>query len=212
MLFELTGDQELLRDTSRRFIEKEMPIRRTRELHEDPLGTDRQVLRDAAQLGWFSMLVPEGLGGGSVSGDGLTDAAVIAELLGRHVQPGPFVPMNIVARALGCSGSTRLRHQVLASLLAGDTVATIAPCGPHGGIDGGADAQVTRIGERLLLDGTRPFVQDAVLAELILVDAVFETRPVQVLVPTSTAGVEIRPLVALDLSRRFAHVEFHAAG
>ena len=28
----------------------------------------------------------------------MLDAAIVAEELGRHVQPGPFIPMNVVAR------------------------------------------------------------------------------------------------------------------
>ena len=43
------------------------------------------------------MLVPEELGGGSVSGLGVCDAAIVAEERGRFLQPGAFVPTNVVA-------------------------------------------------------------------------------------------------------------------
>ena len=67
----LSDDQALFHDTTVRFIETELPRSQTRDLHDDPAGYERSWLQAAAQLGWFSMLVPEELGGGSVSGEGL---------------------------------------------------------------------------------------------------------------------------------------------
>ena len=99
MQLDLTEDQQLFHETTVRFIETELPLDATRALHDEPLGYDRSWLRKSAELGWFSMLVPEEDGGGSVSGHGLLDAAIVAEELGRHGQPGPFVPMNVVADA-----------------------------------------------------------------------------------------------------------------
>ena len=87
-------------DTSTlQFIENELPVVQVRELHEDAIGFDRKWLGQAAELGWFSMLIPEADGGGSVSSEGLLDACIVAEELGRYVQPGPFVPMNDEWRA-----------------------------------------------------------------------------------------------------------------
>jgi len=42
-----------------------------RTLADDPTGFDRQWWKRGAELGWTSVLVPEALGGGSVSGDGV---------------------------------------------------------------------------------------------------------------------------------------------
>ena len=56
--------------------------------------------RHASELGWFSMLVPEELGGGNVSGNGVLDATLIAFERGRRLQPAPFVGTNVVAYAL----------------------------------------------------------------------------------------------------------------
>ena len=53
------------------------------------------------------MLVPEEHGGGSVSGEGLCDLAIIAEERGRALQPGPFVCMNVVAARVGSRRFTR---------------------------------------------------------------------------------------------------------
>ena len=201
MQLDLTEDQALFHETTLRFVETEMPLPRTRELHEDPAGFDPKWLRKAADLGWFAMLVPEELGGGSVSGAGLLDAAIVADTTGRHVQPGPFIPMNIVASALAAHGSERLQAEVLSGLVAGDAVATWAFADAVGDIDDGAGVIARREGDGLALTGTRGFVQHAPSADHLLVVAVLDGEPVQALVPRTAAGLRFRPLECLDLSQ-----------
>jgi alkylation response protein AidB-like acyl-CoA dehydrogenase len=204
---DLTDDQELFRETTVRFIEAELPLARTRELHDDPAGFDRGWLRKSAELGWFAMLVPEELGGGSVSGQGLLDATIVAEELGRRVQPGPFIPMNVVASALSTHGSATHRAEVAPVLAAGEAVAAWAVADERGGWDGGAGVIAQGCDEGYRLDGTRGFVQDAAAADWLLVAATLDDRAVQLLVPAGTPGLTLRPLTCLDLSRRMAHVD-----
>ena len=207
---DLTDDQTLFRDTAVSFIEAELPVAGTRELHDDPLGYDPSWLRKSAELGWFAMMVPEAEGGGSVSGAGLLDAAIIAEQLGRFVQPGPFIPMNVVAAAIAAAGSAAQREALLPPIVTGERVVTWAFADAHGNWDAGAGVQARRDGDDLVLSGTRGCVQDAISADTLLVAASLDGAPVQLLVPASAPGVTIRPLRALDLSRRFADVEFDA--
>ena len=205
----LNDDQALFHETTVRFIETELPLERTRALHDDPTGFDRGWLQKAAELGWFTMLVPEADGGGSVSGKGLIDATLIAEELGRFVQPGPFVPMNVVAAAVAAEGSDAQR-EVLPAIMAGEHIATWAFAAGDGNWDRGAGLRATRTGDGFELTGRRGFVQDAVAADTLLVVAELDGSPVQFLVPTSSVGITVTPLECLDLSRRLAHVDFES--
>jgi alkylation response protein AidB-like acyl-CoA dehydrogenase len=207
MQLDLTDDQTLFHETTLRFVKSELPLSKTRELHEDPIGFDRGWLAKAAQLGWFAMLVPEHLGGGSVSDHGVLDLALVADVLGRHVQPGPFVPMNVIASAIAASGGDRLRDEVLPGIVGGELVAAWAFADERGEADGGAGVEAVRDGDTVRLTGARGFVQDAVAADHVLVVATLEGSPAQVLVPTDGAGLTIRPLSGLDLGRRFAHLD-----
>ena len=63
-----------------------------RGLVDDPVGFDRGYWRRGAELGWTAMLVPEALGGGSITGKGLLDLALVAEEFGQTVAPGPAAP------------------------------------------------------------------------------------------------------------------------
>jgi alkylation response protein AidB-like acyl-CoA dehydrogenase len=208
MQLDLTDEQILFHETTLRFIESELPLAQTRLLHDDPIGYDPKWLRRSAELGWYAMLVPETDGGGSVSGAGLLDAAIVAEELGRHVQPGPFIPMNVVAHAIATFGSDDQRAELLPGIAAGELVATWAFADADGGWDAGAGLALARTGADVVLDGSRGFVQDAQSADVLLVAATLDGEPVHVLVPADAAGVSLRPLSCLDLSRRMAHVDF----
>jgi alkylation response protein AidB-like acyl-CoA dehydrogenase len=154
------------------------------------------------------MLVPESYGGGSVSGAGLLDAVIVSEELGRNMQPGPFIPMNIVASALALGGSGAMRSTVLPKIVAGEEVATWAVADDCGNWDEGSGVALERSGSNLRLTGTRGFVQDAVSADWLLVVATSNEGPVQALVRTDDPRVDVRPLTGLDLSRRLADVIF----
>ena len=102
-----TEDQRALLEVSSRFIEDVCPLRAVRDGAWKDAAFAAAYRRQAAELGWFSMLVPESLGGGSVSGNGVLDAALIASRRGAVLQPGSFVGTNVVAAAIATAGSDR---------------------------------------------------------------------------------------------------------
>jgi len=83
MDLELTPDQELLRDTTSKFLQASVPLTEVRALAANPAGFDRGWWCKGADLGWTSLLVDEAHGGGSISGEGLRDLALIAEEIDR---------------------------------------------------------------------------------------------------------------------------------
>ncbi|MDP1804235.1 MAG: acyl-CoA dehydrogenase family protein, partial [Acidimicrobiales bacterium] len=105
MELELSDDQEFFQQTTRKFLSAECSIPAVRALGHDPAGFDAAVWRRGAELGWTSMLVGEADGGGCLSEHGLLDLVLVAEEMGRVVAPGPLVPVNVVAGALGAHGT-----------------------------------------------------------------------------------------------------------
>ena len=208
MELELTSDQELLRNTAAKFMDATCPLDIVRQLVESDTGLPNNYIPDAAELGWFSLLVPEEIGGGSVSGNGLRDAAILAEERGRRLQPGPFVPMNIVAAALAARGSASQKAKVLPAIMNGDAIATWAAANATGSWGPGAGVSVSPSDGRFVLSGRTGLVQDAALADWFLVAATGPEGLHQFLVPSSTAGVTIVPRGAHDITQRFALVAF----
>jgi alkylation response protein AidB-like acyl-CoA dehydrogenase len=206
---QLSPDQELLRDTTRRFIAESWPLERVRAAADSGDPTDSSYTRKVADLGWFGFTVPEAMGGGSVSGNGVYDAAVVAVERGRVLQPGPFVPANVVTHALAVAGSEEQQRGPLAAIVGGGASATWAVADEFGAFDGPGGVSLSGDGDRVVLHGTKVLTVDADVADWILVTAADERGGVtQVLVPSSARGVSARPLAGLDLSRRFGEVRF----
>jgi alkylation response protein AidB-like acyl-CoA dehydrogenase len=206
---DLTPDQELLRDTTRKFLQATVPLTAVRALAENQDGFDRGWWQRGAELGWTSLLVDERRGGGSVSGAGLRDLALVAEEMGAMVSPGPLLPTNVVAQTLSREGSEELASHVLPGLLSGQSVA--AWCVAEPGRDITADGMTMRArrdGADFILDGVKGPVEAGGQADWFLVTATGPEGLSQFLVPSSAPGLRITPLHGLDLVRRHAEIGF----
>jgi alkylation response protein AidB-like acyl-CoA dehydrogenase len=208
---DLTSDQELLVETTSRFIESTCPLSEVRALSNGDRDAGPDYRRQAADLGWFAFLVPEAHGGGSVSGNGVLDAALVATARGAQLQPGAFVGTNVVAFALAASADSvdgdGDHAKALARLVSGDDAAAWAAAGPAGEWDAGAGVEAVPQGGGYTLTGTKTFVQDADTVDWLLVTA-GSPGPVQFLVAADTPAVSVVRRDSLDLTRRFADVHF----
>jgi alkylation response protein AidB-like acyl-CoA dehydrogenase len=202
----------LFASTTQAFLQKEAPLRRVRELHAAGESFDPAWWRRAAELGWTALLVPEELGGGSVSGSGVEDLAMVAEQLGKTVAPGPLYPVSVVLAALADCADPQSHAATIESLVSGETVASWAVSEPGRGwapLDPSLTATQTDAGFRL--DGTKDRVEAGAQSAVLLVVArcgpnASEIR--QFLVPTDTPGVRIEPQQSVDLVKQYARVHF----
>jgi alkylation response protein AidB-like acyl-CoA dehydrogenase len=209
--FDLTADQQLLLATTAEFLEKESPLTTVRELNAKGLGFDPAWWRRGAELGWTSMLVPEQRGGGSISGDGLLDATIIAEQMGRFVAPGPFLVTNVVAAALAEDTAHAAHQDTLDALISGEQTATWACYAPDRGWDpAGTSVRVEADGDGYRLRGGHDRVEFAEQADLLLVAAQGDDGPRLILVPRTAPGVSVEAQHNLDLVRRMGRVHYDA--
>lgn len=201
-------DQRALLDVSQRFMEQTCPLTTVRDPDLRDGSFSAAYRRQAAEFGWFSMLVPEELGGGSISDNGTLDAALIAYHRGRLLQPGPFVATNVTAWAIAQAGSEQLRTDVLPALVGGERPASWAVASATDReLDGGVTAEPRGDGG-LVLTGAKTAVQDVEPSSWLLVTCRTAAGPAQVVVAADTEGVTVTPLESLDISRRFAEVRF----
>lgn len=206
---EYSDDQNFLRDTTRKFLESEVPLTAVRALAEgNPAGFDRGWWKRGAELGWTSMLVPEDLGGGSLGG-GLLDLIIIAEEFGRLASPGPLVPTNVVAAAVAGCGTDTQKGAMLSDLVEGNLIAAWALFEPGGAwrvedLKLVAEAR----GDDFVLRGVKAPVEAGGQADQFLVTARTEQGPTQFLVPANASGLHCTPMASLDLVRRFAELRF----
>ena len=199
----------LFASTTQAFLQKEAPLRRVRELHAAGESFDTAWWRRAAELGWTALLVPEDLGGGSVSGSGVEDLAMVAEQLGKTVAPGPLYPVSVVLAALADCADPRSHAVTIESLVSGETVASWAVSEPGKGwepLDPSVTA--TQIDTGFRIDGTKDRVEAGAQSAVLLVVARCGDEVRQFLVPTDAPGVRIEPQQSVDLVKQYARVHF----
>jgi alkylation response protein AidB-like acyl-CoA dehydrogenase len=197
----------LFASTTQSFLEKEASLSRLRELHAAGIAFDAAWWRRAAELGWTSLLVPESLGGGSVSGNGVKDLAVVAELAGRTVAPGPLHPVSTVLA--GLVEAPENHEAAIESLVSGELVASWAvyePGKPWAPLNPGVTATPTESGFRL--DGAKDRVEAGAESAVLLVVADCDGTVRQFLVPTDAPGVRVEPQRSVDLVKSYARVHF----
>ncbi|BCO98569.1 MULTISPECIES: acyl-CoA dehydrogenase family protein [Mycobacterium avium complex (MAC)] len=205
MDFAVSDEQRMLVDSSRKFLARESPINRVRELADsDERGYDERVWQSGAELGWAGLLIAEQYDG---LGRDLVDVALIAEEHGRTVQPGPLIGNTLAAVAISQSGRDDLCSEILPLLAGGQAVAAWAFAESRQPWDAdGVCTVATEHADGFRLQGIKTVVQNADSASWILVAAHLGGRLAQFLVDRRAAGLAVRRLRTLDITRRFDEV------
>ena len=100
MDFDFSDDQEMLRDTVRKWVEKDYTFERRRAIVKTG-GFSKEAWAGLADLGLLGLYVPEAQGG---MGFGPVDAMVVMEELGRGIVMEPFAAVSLVAASLLTAG------------------------------------------------------------------------------------------------------------
>ena len=197
MDFSLDGEQRALQASVSGTLDRTASLERVRAFAESGEAVARDIWRALADLGAAGVLTPEAHGG---LGLGLLEAALIAEALGAHAAPSPFLGSAVLAPiALLAAGSSAQQASWLPGLAAGELVAAVAISEGIGGARDGAG--VSASGGRL--SGRALFVIDALEADLIIV-ADREGR--LHLVRGEAPGLTTTPLTTIDLTRRLGDI------
>ncbi len=206
-----TEEQELLRDTARKFLDSECPTTFVRQMMATEAAVTPEFWKKLAEQGWLGITYPEEDGG---SGLGLVDLVVLMEEIGRAVMPGP-VPATVLlgGAAIAAAGSPATRREWLPRIAAGEAKATLALTEPNARWDAAGvtlAARETRGG--FTLSGTKLFVPDAHQADVLVVAArtrdgsTMEDGISLFLVPKGTEGVAVRLLPSVDETRKLCEV------
>jgi alkylation response protein AidB-like acyl-CoA dehydrogenase len=208
-----TEEQELLRDTARRFLESECTTQFVRRRMAEPAAVTDEFWQKLAEQGWLGILYPEENGG---SGLGLVDLVVLMEEMGRAVMPGPFFSTVLLGgAAIAEAGSPEQRREWLPRIAAGNAKAALAWTEPNLRWDAAGvalKARETRGGFNL--SGSKLFVGDAHLADILVVAArtrdgsTMEDGVSLLLMPKDTPGLAVTLLPTIDETRKLCEVQF----
>jgi|ERR1700733_14998249 len=207
MDLQLSDEQGALVETTRKFLDRAMPSSEVHAMAADQRSLPRDYWKQAADLGWTSMLVPEPLGGGSLSGRPVADLALVAEEIGAHAAPGPLGAVNAAVAVIARSG-TPDQQEILRTVALGSSILVWAHAEGSAAWDGRPESVTAeRHGDRYVLNGTKVGVECALDADHFLLPARTTAGPTQFLLPAATAGLSRQPQLSLDPTRRFGRLE-----
>src|SRR4051794_14940427 len=206
-----TEEQELLRDTARKFLDGNCTTRFVRDMMATETAVTAEFWHHLAENGWLGIAFPEEAGG---SGLGLTDLVVLMEEIGRAVMPGPY-PATVLlgGAAIAEAGSAVQCAEWLPRIAAGEAKATLAWTEPNARWDAaGITASARDAGGGFVLSGTKMFVPDAHLADVLVVAArtndgsTMEDGVSLFLIPKDTPGLAVTLLPSVDETRKLCEV------
>ena len=194
--------EDALRDSVRRLFADRCPAEAIASLYDTAPQDFSGVWRAlAADLGMAGLLVPEELGG---AGATAREAAVVMEEIGRAVAPVPYLTSAVLATvALLHAGDT----DTVKELAAGSLTAALAvplPTAPDDAVTGlsaggnGVSGRVTS-------------VAGAAEADVLVVPVAGSDGLEMHTVARDAAGVEVSPVLSLDMTRPLANLEFSGA-
>lgn len=209
----LNEDQIEIARQARKFFEHECPMTYVREMFEDERGFSADMWRKMAELGWMGMHIPEPYSG---LGMDMTYQAVLLEEMGRALLPGPFFStVLLAAETIMEAGTDAQKKHYLPAITAGELRGTVALSEPDGGADFGYIKMTAHLdGSEYVLNGTKLFVPDAHIADLVICAArtLDGDDPIKglslFLLPLPADGLSVLPLPVMDGTRKLASMTF----
>ncbi|MGZ4703670.1 MAG: acyl-CoA dehydrogenase family protein [Acidimicrobiales bacterium] len=208
MNFAFSEEQEELRNIVRQFLDAKSPEAAVREQMETEKGYDDAVWSQMSeQLGLQSLIVPEEFGG---SGYSYVELIVVLEVMGRALLCAPYFSTVVLgANTLIHSGDDAAKAAHLPGIASGETIATLAFTEPNGRWDeSGIEATAVADGDSWKISGTKSFVLDGHVADLVIVAARTGAGVSLFAVQGDAAGLTRTSLSTMDQTRKQAKLDF----
>jgi alkylation response protein AidB-like acyl-CoA dehydrogenase len=170
----LDSDMELFRDSARKFFQTE--IRPHSERWREAGIVDREAFLKAGEAGYLCMWIDEKYGG-----LGLKDfryEQILIEENALHGDSGYFITLHsrLVAPYLEHFGTEEQKQRFYPGIMSGETIMAIAMTEPDAGSDlAGMKARAEDKGDHWLLNGSKTYISNGILADLVIVAA--KTHP-----------------------------------
>jgi alkylation response protein AidB-like acyl-CoA dehydrogenase len=208
MDFALSEEQEMLRNSARDFLTKECPKTLVRQMETDETGYSPAMWKGMADLGWMGLVFPEEYGG---SGMTFLELSILIEELGRALVPSPFLPSVVYCGLpILAAGTEEQKKQFLSGIAKGDIIMTLALIEPSASWDaGGITVKAAAEGDDFVISGTKLFINDAHIANYLLVVARTkdgknkEDGITLFLVDSKSPGIKLNPLKTMGSDKQF---------
>ena len=207
MDFSFNDEQQMLLDTTQRFLASEYSFEQRNKLLESDQGWSRHIWKKLADLGLLALDIPEADGG---IGAGPVGVMLVSQAAGHGLLLEPLLSSAIIAtQAIVRLGSDAQRAQWLPSLASGDVIAVLANDEARSGIDLSKITTRATLGDAgWTLSGRKSVVYHAPMADLYLVSARVDDGSLGLFaVSANAAGVTKQTLRTVD-GQRAADLSF----
>ena len=162
-------EEQMLKNVAREFLEAEVSTALVREMELDGLGYPPALWKQMADLGWLGMSIPEQFGG---QGLPITYLGLILEEAGRGMAPVPLHSTMVAALTLAAIGTDQQKQDILPAVSDGSMVLTWAVQERDARlIPDAIELDAKADGDGWILNGTKMFVDNFVVAERCLIAA-----------------------------------------
>lgn len=203
MDFTFSEEQQMLLETTRRFVAKDYNFEIRRRIKEkSPLGYSREVWQGLADLGLLALNVPEndgGLGGSPI------DTMLVMNAIGEGLVLEPFLASAVLAtKAISALGNDTQRAAMLPAMASGELIAVLAHDEPGTRFDRLAVAtRASSADNGYVLSGHKSVVAHGTSADILLVSARLaapgQEGPLAIFaVPKDAAGLRQLPYATVD--------------
>ncbi len=168
MDFQLSAEQELMRDAARRMVERDVAPLLDRHDHNRPLPKSAflEILAKFADLGLTAPRLPESAGGPGIR---MLDYGIMFEQIPAAIGIALIAHEGAIARIYAeCSESQRKRF--LPDLIAGRKICCTGSTEPDTGSDPrGIKTRLTRHGTKLVLSGSKMWITNVTACDVMIV-------------------------------------------
>ena len=170
MNLDFTEEQDILRSSAKSFVEKECDNEKVREIEDSSEGYSKEIWNKMVELGWMGIAYPEEYGG---YGGEFMDLIVLMEEIGRGILPSPFFSTVVLSGLTILEGGTEdQKKEYLEKIAAGEMLMALALYEPNASYNpSGITVKATQQGDDYVISGTKMFVNDANIADCLLVVA-----------------------------------------
>ena len=204
----LTEIQQMLKSSAQEVLARECPTTLVREMEEDERGYPDELWRQMSSLGWTGVPFPEVYGG---TGGDFLDLAVLLEEIGRSLAPSPYFPTVVLGGLTVLdAGTDAQKDDLLSRVCDGSGLMTLALTEASASFEAwGVETTATAEGNGYALNGTKLFVPDAHVADVMIVAARTaqggnpENGITLFLVPARMEGLEVAAIRTIGSERQF---------
>lgn len=198
MDFTLTNEQQMLLDTSRRFLTKDYAFTAREKIRHSESGFSGTAWLGMSELGLLALATPEADGG---MGGSAIDVMLVMSALGEALVLEPYLASAVLATTLiATTANATQREELLTPMMTGELIAVPA----HDEVGSRFDwrrieTRAAHTDNGYLLNGKKSLVAHAASAHLLLVTARLRDQSLALFgVPRKSAGVQLTTYRTVD--------------